>query len=72
MASKRKGKMNMLDWITMILLIIGGINWGLVGFGFNLVEFIAGDGMIAKLIYWAVGLSGLYALWTFVKLVQKN
>jgi hypothetical protein len=31
-------KMNMLDWIVFLLVMIGGLNWGLVGaFNFNLV-----------------------------------
>lgn len=58
-------KMNTLDWITMILLIVGGLNWGLVGFfSFDLVASIFGGmtSTISRIIYALVGLSALYAI----------
>lgn len=57
-------KMNALDWITMILIIIGGLNWGLVGFfNFDLVKTIFGDmTIISRIVYALVGLSAVYAL----------
>ena len=53
------------EWIPMILLAIGGINWGLIGlFDFNLVERIFGDGsLLTRIIYVAVGISALYSLY---------
>jgi uncharacterized membrane protein YuzA (DUF378 family) len=53
-----------LDIITLILVIIGAINWGLVGlFGFNLVGAIFGDAsVLTRIIYILVGLSGLWQL----------
>jgi len=53
-----------LDIITLILVIIGAINWGLVGlFGWNLVEAIFGGApVLVKIIYILVGLSGLWQL----------
>lgn len=57
-------KKNWLYWIGMILLIIGGLNWGLVGlFGFDLVIWIFGAGMIANIIYILVGLSAFYGIY---------
>lgn len=55
-------KWNAVDWIALILLIIGGLNWGLVGFfGVNLVAAIFGDMTgISRFIYALVGLSALY------------
>ncbi|MDB5932129.1 MAG: hypothetical protein JWR60_3836 [Polaromonas sp.] len=55
---------NLLDYIALILTIIGGINWGLVGaFDFNLVAAIFGEGTTAsRIIYILVGLSALYCL----------
>ena len=53
--------------IAMILLIIGGLNWGLVGaLNINVVTWIFGMSMVTTLIYILVGLSALYkaALWT--------
>ena len=55
---------NTLDWICGILLIIGGINWGLVGlFHFNLVHTIFGSlGMVERIVYDIVGLCAIYVL----------
>ncbi|MDD3805602.1 MAG: DUF378 domain-containing protein [bacterium] len=51
-----------LDWTALVLLIIGGLNWGLIGaFGFNLVAAIFGDmTVISRIIYVLVGLSAIY------------
>ncbi len=55
-------KMNTLDMIALILLIVGGLNWGLVGaFNFDLVEAILGGGILASLVYILVGLSAVYS-----------
>lgn len=50
------------DWVALILLIIGGLNWGLVGlFNFNLVAAIFGAmSAITRIIYILVGLSAVY------------
>lgn len=62
-------KMNVLDWVASILVIVGGLNWGLVGlFGFNLVAFIFGDmTAIARIVYILVGLSALYGIYGMAK-----
>lgn len=57
-----EGKMNALDWLAFILVIVGGLNWGLAVFNFNLVSTILGDGLITKIVYALVGLSALYGL----------
>ncbi len=55
--------MKSLYWITKILVIIGAINWGLVGaFNFNLVETIFSTGIFTNIIYILVGLSGVWKL----------
>ena len=41
--------LNALDWTALVLLIIGGINWGLIGFGFDLVAAIFGT--VAPFVY---------------------
>lgn len=58
---KRRQKMNTLYKITLVLAIIGCVNWGLVGiFNFNLVEFLFGDGTIlTRVVYVIVAISGL-------------
>lgn len=57
------GKFNFLDWLAMIIMIIGALNWGLVGvFNFNVVEFIFGTALVAKIVYIIVGLAALYGI----------
>ena len=53
--------MNTLFKSTLVLSIIGCINWGLVGlFNFNLVEYLLGDGsLITRIVYVLVMISGL-------------
>ena len=50
--------------IALVLIIIGAINWGLVGiFNFNLVDAIFGAmSVISRIIYILVGISGLWAI----------
>lgn len=55
---------NVLDWIALVLMIIGGINWGLVGaFDFDLVARLFGEmTTLSRAIYILVGLAALYSL----------
>jgi len=55
-------RLNWLDYVAIVLLVIGGLNWGLVGlFGFNLVAAIFGPlTLISRAIYVLVGLSAIY------------
>ncbi len=60
---KRRKKMNMLDRTSLILTIIGAINWLLVGlFQFDLVAYICGGqgAVISRIIYTIVGIAGLW------------
>jgi uncharacterized membrane protein YuzA (DUF378 family) len=63
-------KMSTLGWIAMGLLIVGGINWGLVGFfGFDLVAAIFGPmSVLSRIVYALVGLSALYSIYSCIKL----
>lgn len=49
-------------WIALILLIIGGLNWGLIGFfKWDLVAAIFGDlSAVSRVVYALVGLSAIY------------
>ncbi len=60
---------SVLDWIALILIIVGGLNWGLVGlFDFNLVDSIFGVGSaISSIVYALVGLSALYSIYYLFK-----
>ncbi len=54
-----------LHMITFLLLVVGGLNWLLIGVAdFNLVTTIFGEGNITKLIYILVGLSAVVELLT--------
>ncbi|MBX4955845.1 DUF378 domain-containing protein [Rhizobium lentis] len=59
--------MKFLNILTLILVIVGGLNWGLVGlFGFDLVAAIFGAGSgLARVVYVLVGLS---AAWQVIPL----
>lgn len=56
--------MKAVKWIATLLVVIGAINWGLVGaFNFNLVDALFGAGStLSTIIYILVGLSGLWAI----------
>lgn len=61
--------MKIINVIALLLVIIGGINWGLVGlFDFNLVDFLFGLGSIfSKIIYILVGIASLWCIGSFKK-----
>ncbi|MBR0350486.1 MAG: DUF378 domain-containing protein [Clostridia bacterium] len=56
--------MKVIDTIALLLVIIGAINWGLIGiFNFNLVDTIFGVGsVVSRVIYALVGISGLWSI----------
>jgi uncharacterized membrane protein YuzA (DUF378 family) len=67
--------MKPLNLVTLILLIIGGINWGLVGlFQFDLVAAIFGgqNAALSRIIYVLVGASALWQLYPFTRAVQTD
>ena len=63
----------MLSKIGLILVIIGGLNWGLIGFfEFDLVRVLFGDmSLLSRIVYALVGVSGLYALSYFGRLKDE-
>jgi uncharacterized protein len=58
-----------LGLLVLLLLILGAINWGLIGiFGFNLIMAIfVHVPILAKVVYILIGFSGLYALFMFFR-----
>lgn len=54
-------KLNTIMWLALMLLVIGGLNWGLVGlFNFDLVARIFGEmSILARLVYIVVALSAV-------------
>ncbi|UCE67032.1 MAG: DUF378 domain-containing protein [Candidatus Zixiibacteriota bacterium] len=65
--------MKIFDVLVAILLVIGGLNWGLVGlFSFDLVASILGDmTLLSRLIYIVVGVSAVYQALQW-KAIQKR
>ncbi len=64
--------MKTLNILTLVLLIIGGLNWGLVGlFQFDLVAAIFGgqDAPLARVVYTLVGLS---AVWQILPMARAS
>jgi len=63
-------KLNIIDWIAVILVIVGGLNWGLVGLlNFDLVATIFGSGSaLSKIVYDLVGLAALYQIYMVAKM----
>jgi len=57
----KETRMGALNKITLLLLIVGGLNWGMVGlFDFDLVAAILGDmSVISRIVYVLVGVSAL-------------
>ena len=66
-------KLNALDCLTLILVIVGGLNWGLVGiFKFDLVAAIFGDmSAVSRIVYTLVGLSAVYLIFASMKFAKK-
>lgn len=62
-----------LDWIALILVIVGGLNWGLVGlFNFDLVATIFGDmSVLSRIVYSLVGVSAIYLAFITATLAKK-
>lgn len=56
--------MKVVNWIAMILVVVGALNWGLVGFfEYNLVEALLGAWpMVVRVAYGVVGVSGLWTV----------
>ena len=56
--------MKVIYKIALVLIVIGALNWGLIGiFNFNLVEAIFGDmTVLARIVYGLVGVSGIWGI----------
>ena len=61
--------MKALYWICLLLIIVGALNWGLVGvFHFDLVAFLFGTmSALSRLVYTLVGLAGVFMIFLKAK-----
>jgi uncharacterized protein len=67
--------MNALTWLAQLLVVIGALNWGLIGFfNFDLVAALFGGqtSFLARIVYSLVGLSGLIAISLLVRDRQRD
>lgn len=67
-------RLNALEWTALGLLIVGGLNWGLIGlFNFNLVDAIFGAvPIISRIIYTLVGVAAIYMLAVIPSLTNRG
>lgn len=68
-----KDKKDVLSWVSITLLVVGGLNWGLVGlFGLDLVKELFGDmTVVSRVVYVLVGASALYELVSAPRFCKK-
>lgn len=60
--------MDKLHSVAFILLVVGGLNWGLDALGFNVVDMLLGSWpVVAKIVYLLVGVSAIYIAVTHKK-----
>jgi uncharacterized membrane protein YuzA (DUF378 family) len=66
--------MKILDWIALILVIIGGLNWGLVGlFNYNVVSAIFGDAStLSNIVFDLVGLAAIWIAFMSPRYVKRT
>jgi Uncharacterized conserved protein len=67
-------KFKLIDKVSLILVIIGAINWGLIGlFNFNLVDALFGQptNLIGRIVYILIGVSGVDMLMLLFKTKKK-
>ncbi len=66
--------LNALDWVALVLMVIGGINWGLVGaLDLDLVAILLGPGsMASRVVYMGVGLAALYGVVLMARLGRST
>lgn len=55
---------NWLDWVALVLVIVGGLNWGLIGAAnYDLIASLLGTGAVGRTVYGLVGLAALYMIY---------
>lgn len=72
--ARERSAMSALDYLAMALLIIGGLNWAMVGlFDVDMVATIFGPGSPAtRIVYVVVGLAALYSIYTTAKMAGSK
>lgn len=70
----QRSAMSALDYLAMALLIIGGLNWAMIGlFDVNVVATLFGaETAVTRIIYVVVGLAALYSIYTTAKMANSK
>ena len=74
MEEKEVLTMRGLDYTALTIVIIGAVNWGLIGFfSFDLVAFIFGNmSWISRIVYGLVGICGLYLISLYGRISDRS
>jgi hypothetical protein len=74
MDSNNTEKLNVFDWIALILVVIGALNWASIGiFDYDFVASVFGTmTSVTRTIYVLVGLSGLYLAFASPTWCRRN
>jgi uncharacterized membrane protein YuzA (DUF378 family) len=66
-------RLTVIDWIAFILVVVGALNWGLVGlFQFDLVAAIFGNmSMLSRTVYSLVGVGGIWVSYVLFRLANR-
>ena len=74
MEQKEVLTMRGLDYTALTIVIIGAVNWGLIGFfSFDLVAFIFGNmSWISRIVYGLVGICGLYLISVYGRISDRS
>jgi uncharacterized membrane protein YuzA (DUF378 family) len=72
--SHQRSAMSAMDYLAMALLIIGGLNWGMVGlFNVDMVATLFGPGSaLTRVVYVLVGIAALYSVYTTAKMASSK
>lgn len=67
------GTLRTFDWIALILLIVGGLNWGLIGFfNIDVVAYLFGFASTAsRVVYSVVGVAAFYAIFLCMRVCRR-
>lgn len=68
-----KKHLKTLDWISLILVVVGGLNWGLVAIAnLNFVAALFGElSVVSRIVYLLVALSAIYLIFVSSRLTRK-
>jgi len=66
--------LSIVDWVAIALLLVGALNWGLVGLaGYDIIAAIAGPASSAsRIVYGVFGLAGLYGIYRIIRLATRR